>query len=212
MLFFFKKRRFCETAWLNCRLLIDLLKVITTVSNTLLVEQCRAQNPRAQTALYRQYCDGMFVVASRYLKDTAEAEDAMQVAFIKAFKKIEQFKGDVSFGAWLKRIVINTCLDALKKKKIHFEEINEQTLSVEQQEDESWSVDNHITRQLIDQAIAKLSPNYKSVVQLFLLEGYDHQEIAQVLEITQNASRTKLHRGKIQLQQHLKQLHHGKGY
>ena len=182
------------------------------MSNSLLVEQCRAQNPRAQTALYRQYCDGMFVVACRYLKDTAEAEDAMQVAFIKAFKKIEQFKGDVSFGAWLKRIVINTCLDALKKKKIHFEEINEQTLSVEQQEDESWSVDNHITRQLIDQAIAKLSPNYKSVVQLFLLEGYDHQEIAQVLEITQNASRTKLHRGKIQLQQHLKQLHHGKGY
>lgn len=183
-----------------------------TVSNSLLVEQCRAQNPRAQTALYTQYCDGMFVVASRYLKDTAEAEDAMQVAFIKAFKKIDQFKGDVSFGAWLKRIVINTCLDALKKKKIYFEEINEQTLSVEQQEDESWSVDNHITKQLIDQAIAKLSPNYKSVVQLFLLEGYDHQEIAEVLDITQSASRTKLHRGKIQLQQHLKQLHYGTGY
>jgi len=182
------------------------------VSNSLLVEQCRAQNSRAQTALYTQYCDGMFVVASRYLKDTAEAEDAMQVAFIKAFKKIDQFKGDVSFGAWLKRIVINTCLDALKKKKIYFEEINEQTLSVEQQEDESWSVDNHITKQLIDQAIAKLSPNYKSVVQLFLLEGYDHQEIAEVLDITQSASRTKLHRGKIQLQQHLKQLHYGTGY
>ena len=62
------------------------------MSNSLLVTQCRAQNPKAQTALYNQYCDGMFVVASRYLKDTAEAEDAMQVAFIKAFKKIEQFK------------------------------------------------------------------------------------------------------------------------
>jgi RNA polymerase sigma-70 factor (ECF subfamily) len=182
------------------------------VSNSLLVEQCRAQNPRAQTALYSQYCEGMFIVASRYLKDTAEAEDAMQVAFIKAFKKIAQFKGDVSFGAWLKRIVINTCLDTLKKKKIHFEEINEQTLSIEQQEDQSWSVDNHITKQLIEEAIEKLSPNYKSVVQLFLFEGYDHQEIAQVLDITQSASRTKLHRGKIQLQQHLKQLHHGTGY
>ena len=182
------------------------------MSNSLLVTQCRAQNPKAQTALYNQYCDGMFVVASRYLKDTAEAEDAMQVAFIKAFKKIEQFKGDVSFGAWLKRIVINTCLDALKKKKIHFEEINEQTLSLEQQNDESWSVDNNITKQLIEQAIEKLPPNYKSVVQLFLLEGYDHQEIAQVLDITQSASRTKLHRGKIQLQQHLKQLHYGTGY
>jgi len=182
------------------------------VSTSLLVQQCRAQNPRAQTALYSQYCDGMFVVASRYLKDTAEAEDAMQVAFIKAFKKIEQFKGDVSFGAWLKRIVINTCLDALKKKKIHFEEITEQTPGVEQQEDESWSVDNHITKQIIEQAIEKLPPNYKSVVQLFLLEGYDHQEIAKVLDITQSASRTKLHRGKIQLQQHLKKLDYGKRY
>ena len=182
------------------------------MSNSLLVTQCRAQNPKAQTALYNQYCDGMFVVASRYLKDTAEAEDAMQVAFIKAFKKIEQFKGDVSFGAWLKRIVINTCLDALKKKKIRFEEINEQTLSLEHQNDKSWSVENKITKQLVEQAIEKLPPNYKSVVQLFLLEGYDHQEIAQVLDITQSASRTKLHRGKIQLQQHLKQLHYGTGY
>jgi RNA polymerase sigma-70 factor (ECF subfamily) len=103
-------------------------------------------------------------------------------------------------------------LDALKKKKIHFEEINEQTLSIEQQEDQSWSVDNHITKQNIEEAIEKLSPNYKSVVQLFLFEGYDHQEIAQVLDITQSASRTKLHRGKIQLKQHLKQLHHGTGY
>jgi RNA polymerase sigma factor (sigma-70 family) len=182
------------------------------VSNSLLVEQCRTQSPRAQTALYTQYCDGMFVVASRYLKDTAEAEDAMQVSFIKAFKKIEQFKGDVSFGAWLKRIVINTCLDALKKKKAHFEEINEQTLRIEDEEDANWSVADGTTMAVIEQAIAKLPPNYKSVVQLFLIEGYDHQEIAQVLDITESASRTNLHRGKIQLKHHLKQLQYGTGY
>jgi RNA polymerase sigma factor (sigma-70 family) len=182
------------------------------VSNSLLVEQCRTQNPRAQTALYTQYCDGMFIVASRYLKDTAEAEDAMQVSFIKAFKKIEQFEGDVSFGAWLKRIVINTCLDALKKKKAQFEEINEQTLRIEDEEDANWSVADGTTMRVIEQAIAKLPPNYKSVVQLFLIEGYDHQEIAQVLDITESASRTNLHRGKIQLKHHLKQLQYGTGY
>lgn len=182
------------------------------MSNSLLVEQCRAQNPRAQMALYRQYCDGMFIVSSRYLKDTAEAEDAMQVAFIKAFKKMEQFKGDVTFGAWLKRIVINTCLDALKKKKAHFEEINDETLRIEDDEDTSWAVADGTTMEAIQEAITKLSPNYKSVVQLFLLEGYDHQEISQVLDITESASRTNLHRGKIQLQQHLKHLQYGTGY
>jgi RNA polymerase sigma-70 factor (ECF subfamily) len=182
------------------------------VSNSLLVEQCRAQNARAQMELYKQYCDGMFIIASRYLKDTAEAEDAMQVAFIKAFKKIEQFKGDVTFGAWLKRIVINTCLDALKKKKAYFEEINEEVLRIEDEEDSGWIVDDTATMEAIQEAIEKLNPNYKAVVQLFLLEGYDHQEIAQVLDITESASRTNLHRGKIQLQKHLKHLQYGTGY
>lgn len=182
------------------------------MSNSLLVEQCRAQNPRAQMTLYKQYCDGMFIVASRYLKNAAEAEDAMQVAFIKAFKKIDQFKGDVTFGAWLKRIVINTCLDALKKKKAHFEEINDETLRIEDDEDSGWAVEDDTTMEAIQDAIEKLNPNYKSVVQLFLLEGYDHQEIAQVLDITESASRTNLHRGKIQLKQHLKHLQYGTGY
>lgn len=181
------------------------------MSNSLLVEQCRAQNPRAQMALYKQYCDGMFIVASRYLKNTAEAEDAMQVAFIKAFKKIEQFKGDVTFGAWLKRIVINTCLDALKKKRVYLEEINDETLRIEDEEDTNWVVEDGTTMEEIHGAIEKLNPNYKSVVQLFLLEGYDHQEIAQVLDITESASRTNLHRGKIQLKQQLKHLQYGTG-
>ncbi len=164
-------------------------------------------------ALYKQYCDGMFIVASRYLKNTAEAEDAMQESFIKAFKKIEQFSGDVTFGAWLKRIVINTCLDAIKKKKAHFEEINDDVLRLEDDEgDAGWEVEDGTTMDEITSAIEKLSPNYKAVVKLFLLEGYDHQEIAQVLDITESASRTNLHRGKIQLKEQLKHLQYGTGY
>jgi RNA polymerase sigma-70 factor (ECF subfamily) len=182
------------------------------VSNSLLVEQCRTQNAKAQMALYKQYCDGMFIVASRYFKNSAEAEDAMQESFIKAFKKIEQFSGDVSFGAWLKRIVINTCLDALKKKKAHFEEINDDVMRLEDDEDAGWDVDDGATMEEILSAIEKLSTNYKAVVKLFLLEGYDHQEIAQVLDITESASRTNLHRGKIQLKEQLKHLQYGTGY
>ncbi|MEZ4858781.1 MAG: sigma-70 family RNA polymerase sigma factor [Flavobacteriaceae bacterium] len=98
------------------------------MSDLLLVAQCKQNNRKAQMALYRQYCDGMFIVANRYLRDTAAAEDALQEAFIKAFRKLDQFKGDVTFGAWLKRIVINTCLDALKANQLQKEEINEETL------------------------------------------------------------------------------------
>jgi RNA polymerase sigma factor (sigma-70 family) len=179
------------------------------LSNTLLVEQCRQHNRKAQMALYKQYCDGMFIVANRYLKDTAAAEDAMQEAFIKAFQKLHQFKGDVTFGAWLKRIVINTCLDTIKAKKLELQTINEEVISIA--DDEDWSVADSTTIPEVYSAIEKLPDNYKVVVQLFLLEGYDHQEISQILGISESASRTNLHRGKLQLKETLKHLQYETG-
>ena len=131
----------------------------------------------------------MYVIAHRYLKDTAAAEDAMQEAFIKAFKKLSQFKGDVTFGAWLKRIVINTCLDTLKSKKLELQSLNEEVYTIEE-----------------------LPENYKATVKLFLIEGYDHQEISEILQISENASRTYLHRGKTKLKETLKHLRYGTGY
>ena len=181
------------------------------MSNQLLVEQCKENNPKAQMQLYRQYCDGMFIVAQRYLKDTAMAEDAMQEAFIKAFRKLNQFKGDVTFGAWLKRIVINTCLDAIKAKKIDAEPIQEEVIRIADDED-NWSVSDETTVVEITSAIEKLPDNYRVVVQLFLLEGYDHQEISEILGITESTSRTNLHRGKLKLKESLKHLRYGTGY
>jgi RNA polymerase sigma factor (sigma-70 family) len=179
------------------------------LSNTLLVEQCRQNNPRAQMALYKQYCDGMFIVACRYLKDNAAAEDAMQEAFIKAFKKINQFKGDVTFGAWLKRIVINHCLDIIKARKLEVQPLNEDVMTIA--DDDNWEVADETSVKEVYKAIEKLPQNYKVVVKLFLLEGYDHQEIAQILDISESASRTNLHRGKIQLKKTLKHLQYGTG-
>lgn len=180
------------------------------MSNTLLVEQCKEHNPKAQMALYKQYCDGMFIVASRYLKDSAAAEDALQESFIKAFKKIHQFKGDVTFGAWLKRIVINTCLDTIKARKLEVQSINEETMSIVD-EDEDWSVPDATTVAAVHEAIEKLPDHYSKVVQLFLIEGYDHQEIAVILGISESASRTNLHRGKIKLKETLQHLQYGTG-
>lgn len=180
------------------------------MSTTLLVEQCKEQNPKAQLALYKQYCDGMFIVAQRYIKDIAQAEDAMQDAFIKAFSKLHQFKGDVTFGAWLKRIVINTCLDAIKAKKMEALSINEEVLSLT--EDDDWSVADEVTVDEVHRAIDNLKDPYRVVVQLFLLEGYDHQEISEILGISESASRTNLFRGKKQLKEQLKHLQYGTGY
>ncbi len=182
------------------------------MTDSLLVELCKKHDPKAQMELYRRYCDGMFIVANRYVKDTAEAEDAMQEAFIKAFKKLHQFQGEVTFGAWLKRIVINTCLDIIKARKATFYSINEDILHIADDEPESWNVPDAASMAEVKRAIEELSENYRTVVQLFLMEGYDHQEISQILGITESASRTNLHRGKLQLQKSLKHLQYGTGY
>ncbi len=162
-------------------------------------------------ALYSQYCEGMFIVAQRYMKDTAAAEDAMQEAFVKAFCKLEQFKGDVTFGAWLKRIVINRCLDTIKSKKLETESIDESIFKIVE-DDDQWEVSDEATASDINSAIEQLPNKYRVVVQLFLVEGYDHNEISGILSISENSSRTNLHRGKTILKETLKHLRYGTGY
>ena len=181
------------------------------MSDLLLVEQCKQHNHHAQMALYKQYCEGMFIIAQRYLKDSAKAEDAMQEAFIKAFHKLEQFKGDVTFGAWLKRIVINTCLDSLKAEKMDLQSLNEEVFNVAEVDDD-WSVPDQTTLAEVTVAIEELPLNYRTAVKLYLLEGYDHQEISEILQISENGSRTYLHRGKKKLKEKLKHLRYGTGY
>ena len=181
------------------------------MSVNLLVEQCKNNNRRAQMALYSQYCEGMFIVAQRYMKDTAAAEDAMQEAFVKAFSKLEQFKGDVTFGAWLKRIVINRCLDTIKSRKLETESMDESIFKIVE-DDDQWEVSDEATVSDISSAIEQLPDKYRVVVQLFLVEGYDHNEISGILSISENSSRTNLHRGKTILKETLKHLRYGTGY
>lgn len=176
-----------------------------------LIEKCRANDRKAQMQLYNKYSKGMYYVALRFMKDPFEAEEAMQEGFIKAFAKLHQFTGDVTFGAWIKRIVINKSIDMLKAKKMDMVAINEQVMaSVEEQED--WSVEDSVTVDEVKKAIESLPEKYKYAVMLFLVEGYDHNEISEILGITAVASRTLVHRGKKQLQEKLKHLRNGTGY
>ncbi|MFS4494632.1 RNA polymerase sigma factor [Maribacter sp. 2308TA10-17] len=167
-----------------------------------IVEDCKANSRRAQLKLYKQYCDGMFCVAMRFLKNADDAEDVIQESFIKAFQKIDQFKGDVTFGAWLKRIVINKSIDFLKAKQLKKVELDEGYMQVTS--DEDWSVEDDISIDEVKQAINGLPEKYKYVVMMFLMEGFDHSEISQVLNISQSACRTRLLRGKGLLKELLK--------
>ena len=147
----------------------------------------------------------MYIVALRFVKDTMEAEDIVQEAFIKAFSKLEQYKAEVSFGAWLKRIVINRCIDVLKSKKQRLVELEEHHLNVVDADYENeWLVDDDITIAEVKLAMDRLPEKYKYVVLLYLVEGYDHQEISEILNISEVASRTQLSRGKQKLKNELK--------
>tara|TARA_R100000935_G_scaffold49705_1_gene75183 strand:+ start:541 stop:1089 length:549 start_codon:yes stop_codon:yes gene_type:complete len=177
-----------------------------------LIEDCLANNRKAQLELYNSYCDGMFIVASRFLRNSAEAEDAMQEAFVKAFSKLHQYSGEVTFGAWLKKIVINKCLDELKAKKLEYVAMNEQFLEKVEDESNDWQVDDEIGIEDVKTEIQELPEKYKYPLMLFLIEGYDHEEISEILKITQVASRTLVHRGKQKLQEKLKVLRNGTRY
>ncbi|WP_282122240.1 RNA polymerase sigma factor [Algibacter mikhailovii] len=178
-----------------------------------IIEQCKQNNRKAQLQLYNQYCDGMYIVAKRFLKDTADAEDVVQEAFIKAFSKLHQYKAEVTFGAWLKRIVINKSIDFLKSKKQQLVELEEVHLKVvDNSMDNKWLVDDAITLDDVKKAINNLPDKYQYVVMLYLIEGYDHQEISEILNITTVASRTQLSRGKVKLLEQLKPKMNGTRY
>jgi len=164
-----------------------------------LIEKCKNNDSRAQMQLYDLYCKAMFNTAFNFLKDDAIAQDVMQEAFIKAFRKIDSYTGEASFGSWLKRIVVNQSLDWLKKKKLATIELEEEIAYLPNEE--SLEVEDDISVAMIYKCIESLPQKCKDVVKLYLLEGYDHQEVAQILEISEVASRSQLSRGKSKLKE-----------
>ena len=167
-----------------------------------IIEKCKKSERAAQSELYKRYYKGMYSVSLRILNNAVEAEDAMQEAFIAAFGQLSTFKGEVTFGAWLKKIVINRSIDLLRKRKIQYDDLSKLAQSEYEDDDEQGSYDE-ITPEMVKQAIEKLKDNYRVVLTLFLIEGYDHDEIAQILNITNGTSRTIYHRAKGQLKNEL---------
>ena len=165
---------------------------------------------KSQLQLYDMYCDAMYNIVCRYIKNNEDAKDVMQEGFLKAFLNIKNYKPDYSFGAWLKRIIINQSIDYLKKRKLELIDNEVEELQIIDTED--WNFSTTITKQEIMQRIEELNDKYKIVVKLYLFEGYDHEEISQILDIPVKTSRTHLRRGRIKLQELLKSKRYGTGY
>ncbi len=165
-----------------------------------LIDLCRQGDREAQSGLYKLYYKSMYNTGLRIVGNENDAEDIMQESFLSAFSRINSYEGKVSFGAWLKKIVINRSLDYLRKRKITFEEINEKLAD---EEADPFEEVHETDIRKVREAIMKLPEGYRIVFSLYYLEGYDHDEIATILKISSGSSRSQLLRAKKKLKSYL---------
>ena len=165
-----------------------------------LILKCKQQDAGAQGQLYQKYNGVLFSICLRYSPNYEEAQDNLQDAFLTIFKKIEQFKGKGSFEGWLKRVTVNTVLQKYRKKRI-FETIEDDLL-----EDSSVEVveDNNIPLDALLRMIQELPDQYRLVFSMYVLDGYTHREIAEMLGISDGTSKSNLARARKILQTKVK--------
>ena len=164
-----------------------------------LVVECKQGSKKACYELYRLYSKAMLNIAFRIVGNIGEAEDVLQESFTDAFNKLKDFRQETTFGLWLKQIVVHRSINLLRKRKLEFVEIEDGQLD-NVPDEEPWD-DEDIQYQVaqVKEAIKELPEGYRVVLSLYLLEGYDHEEIGQVLHITENTSRTQFLRAKRKL-------------
>lgn len=174
-----------------------------------LISLCKENNQKAQFEIYNRYCKAMYNVAYRIVKDEHFAEDVMQEGFLKAFTKINDFKQEVAFGAWLKRIIVNYSIDFYKKNNQFKTEDFEKTLYKLEENDsnreEKLDFNDLKVKQVLE-TIQSLKYNYSMVLTLFYIEGYDQEEISEILKISYANCRTTLSRAKESLRKKLNVL------
>jgi RNA polymerase sigma-70 factor (ECF subfamily) len=171
-----------------------------------LINRCIEGDRFAQRELYKLYYRAMYNTCYRMLNDQVEAEDVMQESFLAAFLKINTFRGEMSFGSWLKKIVINKTIDVLRSRKIRFEELNEKAGNISAPEERDLHVAEEDAYRIakIREAVKKLPDGFRVVLSLALFEGFDHEEIAMILKISESTSRSQLARAKKKLIEYLK--------
>lgn len=163
-----------------------------------LLPLCKQGEQAAQLEVYNRYYKAMYNTSLRIVKDSAEAQDVMQESFLSAFTKLDTFKGEATFGSWLKRIVVNKSLSSYQRsKRIDETPLEDHLYKIE---DDSAGIadtdyDNLKVQEVIE-AMNSLKDNYKQALSLHLIEGYDYQEISEIMNISNANSRTTVSRAK----------------
>ena len=174
------------------------LEAATVHIHTEIIERCRKGDRDAFYQLYKLYSRSMYNIGYRIVNDKDEAEDVLQEAFISAFRSLDHYRGDASFGSWLKRIVVNKAINVLKGRRMErlIEDENFDFREDEPEEGEfKYSVDE------VRRAMERLPDGYRSVLSLYLVEGYDHGEIAGILGISESTSKSQFNRSKKKLRE-----------
>ena len=170
-----------------------------------LLSLCKVGNQLAQLEVYNKYQKAMFNTAVRIVKDPMTAEDVMQESFIAAFNKLDSFKGDATFGSWLKRIVVNNSIVQYKKQQ-RFKDVPLENIEQSHEDSqESMTQDDYskIKAGQVITAMNALKDNYRQVLSLHLIEGYDHEEICEIMAISYANCRTMISRAKESLRKKL---------
>ena len=169
--------------------------------NAKLVERAKQGDQQAMYRLYKSHVQAMYNTSIRIVVNQFDAEDIIQESFLSAFKSLSSFNGDSSFGTWVKRIVINKSLNALRQKKQAFTDLDNLHIAFEESEDEDFP---EVTPDVIHEAIKSLPEKARVVLNLYLLEGYIHKEIAELLNISESTSKSQYQRARKLLQERIK--------
>lgn len=167
-----------------------------TATHRDLIERCKQGNRDAQFEVYRLYSRAMYNTVLRMVQNTHDAEDLLQSVFVEVFTKLDTFRYESSIGAWIKRIAINKCINFMKSRRLVFQE-----LMAQHEAPEETPVDEQprYTVERINHAIGELPEGYRVVFTLYAIEGYDHEEIGQILNITEATSKSQYSRAKAKL-------------
>ncbi|KYG76116.1 MULTISPECIES: RNA polymerase sigma factor [Roseivirga] len=169
-----------------------------------IIDRCLQGDRTAHYEIYKLYSKAMYNTCLRITGNEMDAEDVLQESFVSAFKNLSSFKGSASFGSWLKRIVVNNAINAVKKRRMNFESVDgkeDESAIAEPVEEANLSYDVG----LVKEGISKLPEGYRLVLTLYLIEGYDHKEIGQILDITESTSKSQFNRSKKKLREILKE-------
>jgi len=154
-----------------------------------LIKKCKEGDRQAQNELYKLYVDAMYNICMRMMGDEDEARDILQESFITAFTKLHTLEKEITFSGWLKRIVVNNCLNALRSKKKIFIPLEEEA-DWKEEDSEDLDYQNYEVKRIMN-AVEKLPHGCKEVFNLYLFEGFKHKEIAEMLNITESASKAQ---------------------